>query len=89
MPSNRPFGSRVAWVVVAACVQLSVLLWAARAHSSCSSPATTDTALSPDRSYRWNATSRTLVSMPLVFAPGYGDGSEVWARGLDAAGGRP
>jgi hypothetical protein len=32
MPSNRPFASRVAWVVLAACAQLAVLLWAARAH---------------------------------------------------------
>src|SRR5678816_452590 len=32
MPSNRPFALRVVLVVLAACVQLSVLLWAARAH---------------------------------------------------------
>jgi len=31
-PSNRPFASRVAWLVLASCVQLAVLLWAARAH---------------------------------------------------------
>jgi hypothetical protein len=31
MPSNRPF-AHVGWVAAAACVQLAVLLWAARAH---------------------------------------------------------
>jgi len=30
--SNRPFASRVVWVIVAACMQLTVLLWAARTH---------------------------------------------------------
>jgi hypothetical protein len=52
-------------------------------------PAGTDAALSPDRFYCWNVKTHTLVSMPLVFAPGYADWSEVWARGLDAAGCRP
>jgi hypothetical protein len=50
------------------------------------SPAGTDTVLSPDRFYCWNTKTHSLVSMPLVFAPGYSDWAEVWARGLDAAG---
>jgi hypothetical protein len=40
----------------------------------------------PDRLYCWNTKTHTLVSMPLVFTPGYSDWSDVWARGLDAAG---
>ena len=40
----------------------------------------------PDRFYCWNWKSHALVSMPLVFAAGYSDWNEVWARGLDAAG---
>ena len=49
-------------------------------------PAGTGVMSSPDRFYCWNTKTHMLVSMPLVFAPGYGDWSEVWARGLDAAG---
>ena len=32
MSSDRPFASRIACLVLAACAQLAVLLWAARAH---------------------------------------------------------
>ena len=40
----------------------------------------------PDRFYCWNAKTRALVSMPLVFAADYSDWNDVWARGLDVAG---
>jgi hypothetical protein len=39
-----------------------------------------------DRFYCWNVQGKKLVAMPLVFAPGFGDWNEVWARGLAAAG---
>jgi hypothetical protein len=40
----------------------------------------------PDRFFCWNTKTHSLVAMPLVFAPGYSDWDDVWARGLDAAG---
>jgi len=40
----------------------------------------------PDRFFCWNTKTHALVAMPLVFAPGYSDWDDVWARGLDAAG---
>ena len=48
--------------------------------------ASTGEAVAPDRFYCWNTKTHTLVSMPLVFAPDHRDWSDVWVRGLDAAG---
>jgi len=49
-------------------------------------PASTGAVVAPDRFYCWNTKTHALVSMPLLFAPDRSDWSDVWARGLDAAG---
>ena len=49
-------------------------------------PGSTPAPAAPDRFYCWNTQTHALVSMPLVFASDYSDWTDVWARGLDAAG---